>query len=159
MIFVIILIIGFVISISFSYVIFREESVGSAIGAFFVTVCLTGMVASAYMGIAVGVTDSDTPTSTTTKTYDMASFSEYGGGEPGGLYVTVGGESDTVSFVLDGKIVQEDEENVTIVTSDSLKIDKISGVSSHPIAYPWTFDTVDTYTLHVPQTAVDFTAN
>jgi hypothetical protein len=149
----------FILVIGFAFSVGKEEGAGSGVGAFFLSLLVAAMVLATYMMVSVAITDPDIPTDTTEKTYDLTSFSEYGGGESGGLYVTVEGESDTISFVLDGEIRQEDEENVTIVTSDRLKVTKTSGTSTHIMLHPFTFDTADTYTLYVPRTAVDFTDN
>jgi hypothetical protein len=138
----------------FAYLEHEGDSDSVPVG--FATLLTGGLVVFIYAMFASLLTGI-TPTETHTESSDLVSFSEYGGGEAGGLYATVGGDSDTVSFVLDGKLMQEEEENVTILTSDRMQVEKVTGKIKHPFLYPWTQEVPDTYTLYLPQTAVDFT--
>lgn len=140
------------------FAVLEHEGDADSVPAGFAALIAGGVLVFMYSMITSLTTGSE-PTETRTESSDLVSFSEYGGGEAGGLYATVGGDSDTVSFVLDGKLMQEDEENVTIITSDRMEVEKTTGKVKHPLLYPWTQDesVPDTYTLYLPQTAVDFT--
>lgn len=147
------------VSVALAIIVFaylEHEGDIDSVPAGFAVLLTGGLVVFMFSMISSLVTGMD-PTETQTKSSALVSFSEYGGGEAGGLYATVGGDSDTVSFVLDGKLMQEDEENVTILTSDRMQVEKVTGKVKHPLLYPWTQDVSDTYTLYLPQTAVDFT--
>lgn len=151
------ILIGLAVTIAIvAFVALEHEGDIDSVPVGLLTLFCGGLLVFMYAMIS-SVATQDDPTETHMESSDLVSFSEYGGGEAGGLYATVGGDSDTVSFVLDGKLMQEDEENVTILTSDRMQVEKITGTVKHPVLYPWTQGVPDTYTLYLPQTAVDFT--